>query len=79
MYVLLRRSQTTFEEESGHQHVYLHRPPVPGFFGLHWQGFYFTFCTLLFHWKPSAFLYHNLGLVTSGVTPFVRCSTIPVH
>ena len=57
--------QTTFDEKSGYQHVYLH-PSSRTFFGLYWQGFYFTFCTLSFGWKASAFLYHNLGLAVSG-------------
>ena len=57
--------QTTFDKKSGYQHVYLH-PSSRTFFGLYWQGFYFTFCTLLFGWKASAFLYHNLGLAVSG-------------
>ena len=44
-YVLPRHYQTTFDEKSGYQHVYLH-PSCLTFFGLYWQGFYFTFCTL---------------------------------
>jgi len=64
-YVLPGHYQTTFDEESGYQHVYLHPSPRTSF-GQQWQGFYFTFCTLPFGWKASAFLYHNLGLAVSG-------------
>ena len=64
-YVLPGHYQTTFDEKSGYQHVYLH-PSSRTFFGLYWQGFYFTFCTLPFGWKASTFLYHNLGLAVSG-------------
>ena len=64
-YVLPGHYQTTFDEKSGYRHVYLH-PSSRTFFGLYWQGFYFTFCTLPFGWKASAFLYHNLGLAVSG-------------
>ena len=46
-YVLPGHYQTTFDEKSGYQHVYLH-PSSRTFFGLYWQGFYFTFCTLPF-------------------------------
>jgi len=64
-YVLPGHYQTTFDEKSGYQHVCLH-PSSRTFFGLQWQGFYFTFCTLPFGWKASAFPYHNLGLAVSG-------------
>ena len=64
-YVLPGHYQTTFDEKSCFQHIYLH-PSSCTFFGLQWQGFYFTFCTLPFGWKASAFLYHNLGLAVSG-------------
>ena len=46
-YVLSGHYQTSFDEKSGYQHVYLH-PSSRTFFGLQWQGFYFTFCTLPF-------------------------------
>ena len=59
-YVLPGHYQTSLDEKSGYQHVYLH-PSSRTFFGLQWQGFYFTFCTLPFSWKARAFLYHNLG------------------
>ena len=64
-YVLPGHYQTTFDEKSGYQHIYLH-PSSRTLFGLYWQGFYFTFCTLPFGWKASAFLYHNLGLSVCG-------------
>ena len=53
-YVLPGHYQKTFDEKSGYQHVYLH-PSSRTFFGLYWQGFYFTFCMLPFGWKASAF------------------------
>ena len=41
------------------------------FFALEWNGVYFVFCTLLFGWKASAYIYHNLGLaVTSAARSF---------
>ena len=73
-YVLPGHYQTSFDEKSGYQHVY-HHPSSRTFFGLQWQGFYFTFYTLPFGWKASAFLYHNLGLAVSGAA---RSFSVPL-
>lgn len=75
-YVLPGHFQTSFDEKSGYHHVSLHLSSRT-FFGLKWQGFYFTFCTLPFGWKASAFLYHNLGLAVSGAARIRPVSLFP--
>ena len=40
-----------------------------------WRGYYFSFCTLPFGWKASAFLYHHVGLV---VTSAARSLGVPL-
>ena len=64
-YVLPYHFQTTFDDKNGYQHVLLHSSSHT-YFGFQWQGFYFIFCTLLFGWKASAFIYHKLSLEVSG-------------
>lgn len=41
------------------------------YFGLERNGVYFVFCTLLFGWKASAFVHHNLGLAITGAAPLL--------
>ena len=50
-YVLSGHYQTSFDEKSGYQHVYLH-PSSRTFFGLQWQGFLFYFLYITF-WLES--------------------------
>lgn len=73
-YVLPYHFQTTFDDKNGYQHVLLH-PSSQTYFGFQWQGFYFTFRTLPFGWKASAFIYHKLGLAVSGAA---RSIGVPV-
>lgn len=44
------------------------------FLGLEWEGQYFTYSTLLFGWKASAYLYHSIGL---AATCYVRSLGVP--
>ena len=64
-YVLPGHFQTTFDDKNGYQHLKIH-PDSQEFFSFSWRGYYFSFCTLLFGWKASAFLYHNFGLVVTS-------------
>ena len=73
-YVLSGHFQTSFDDKSGCQHVLLY-PSSRTFFGLEWNDVYFVFCTLSFGWKPSAYIYHSLGL---AVTSAARSSGVPV-
>ena len=65
--------QTTFDDRSGYDHVRLH-PSSSTFFGLEWEGWYFTYSTLPFGWKASAYIYHSIGL---AATCFVRSLGVP--
>ena len=73
-YVLPGHFQTTFDDKNGYQHLKIH-PDSQEFFSFSWRGYYFSFCTLPFGWKASAFLYHNFGLV---VTSAARSLGVPV-
>ena len=73
-YVLPGHFQTTFDDKNGYQHLKIH-PDSQEFFSFSWRGYYLSFCTLLFGWKASAFLYHNFGLV---VTSAVCSLGVPV-
>ena len=73
-YVLPGHFQTTFDDKNGYQHLKIH-PDSQEFFSFSWRGYYFSFCTLPFGWKASAFLYHNVGLV---VTSAARSLGVPV-
>ena len=64
-YVFPGNFQTVFDDMNGYQHVSLH-PDSQTYFGLVWEGCYFTFRVLPFGWKASAYLFHNLGLVVSS-------------
>ena len=63
-YVLPGHFQTTFDDKCGYQHPKIHQDSQE-FFGCFWGGYYFSFCTLPFGWKASAYLYHNVGLVVT--------------
>lgn len=65
--------QSTFDDKSGYDHVRLH-PPSHKYFGLEWQGWYFSYATLPFGWKASAYLYHSIGL---AATSFIRSCGVP--
>ena len=73
-YVLPGHFQTTFDDKNGYQHLKIH-PDSEEFFSFSWRGYFFSFCTLPFGWKASAFLYHNFGLV---VTSAARSLGVPV-
>ena len=72
-YVGPNHFQTTLDEKSGYDHVRLNPCSYP-YFGLEWQGWYFTYATLPFGWKASAFIYHSIGL---GATSFIRSLGVP--
>ncbi|KAL9977575.1 hypothetical protein ACROYT_G014994 [Oculina patagonica] len=73
-YVFPGHFQTTFDDKNGYQHLKIH-PDSQEFFSFSWRGYYFSFCTLPFGWKASAFLYHNTGLV---VTSAARSLGVPL-
>ena len=67
-YVLPGHFQTTFDDKNGYQYIKIHADSRE-FFSFSWRGYYFSFCTLRFGWKASAFLYHNFGLVVTSAAP----------
>ena len=74
-YVLPGHFQTTFDDKNGYQHLKIHPDSQEFFSVFFWRGYNFSFCTLPFRWKASAFLYHNFGLV---VTSAARSLGVPV-
>lgn len=54
--------------------TFVYIPLVLPFFGLEWEGWYFTYSTLPFGWKASAYLYHSIGL---AATCYVRSLGVP--
>lgn len=62
--------QATCDDKSGYQHVLL-CPSSQTYFGFQWHGFFFTFRTLPFGWKASAFIYHKLGLAVLGAATYL--------
>ena len=72
-YVCPSHFQTTFDDKSGYDHVRLH-PSSFTFFGLQWGGWFFTYATLPFGWKASAYLYQTIGM---AATNFVRSFGVP--
>lgn len=73
-YVLPGHFQTSSDNKSGYQHVLLCSSSRT-YFGLEWNDVYFTFYTLPFGWKASAFIYYNLGLFVTGAA---RLLGVPV-
>ena len=65
LYVLSGHFQTTFDDKSGYQHLKI-QPYSQKFFRFSWRGYYFSFCTLPFRWKASAYLHHNVGFVVTS-------------
>jgi len=65
LYVLSGHFQTTFDDKSGYQHLKI-EPDSQEFFRFSWRGYYFSFCTLPFGWKASAYLHHNVGLIVTS-------------
>ncbi|KAL9977508.1 hypothetical protein ACROYT_G014917 [Oculina patagonica] len=65
--------QTTFDDKSGYDHICLH-PRSSTFFGFQWQGWYFTYASLPFGWKASAFVYNTVGMTA---THFIRSHGVP--
>ena len=51
-YVGVGHYQTTFDDKSGYDHIFLH-PSSYTFFGLEWEGRYFVYITLPFGCKTS--------------------------
>lgn len=72
-YVHKGHFQTTFDDKSGYDHVRLH-PSSSKFFGLKWLVWYFTYATLPFGWKASAYVYHSIGL---AATNHIRSLGVP--
>ena len=54
-YVGLNHFQSTIDDKSGYDHIPLH-PSSCTFFGLQWKGYYFTYTTIPFGWKASAYI-----------------------
>ena len=67
-YVLPGHFQTSFDDNSGYDHVRLH-PSSSTVFGLQWKGWFFVFTTIPFGWKASAFVYHSIGM---AATVYIR-------
>ena len=65
--------QTAFDDKSGYDHVRLH-PRSSTFFGFQWEGWYFTYSSLPFGWKASAFVYNTVGLTA---THYIRSLGVP--
>ena len=65
--------QTAFDDKSGCDHIQLH-PSSSTYFGLEWGGWYFSYATLPFGWKASAYIYHTVGM---AATTFIRSSGVP--
>ena len=65
--------QTTFDDKSGYDHIQLH-PSSSTYFGLEWGGWYFSYATLPFGWKASAYIYHTVGM---AATHFIRSNGVP--
>lgn len=72
-YVGPNHLQTTFDDKSGYDHVRLH-PRSFTFFGIEWKGWYFTYTTLPFGWKASAYIYHTIGM---AATSYIRSLGVP--
>ena len=72
-YVSKSHFQTVFDDKSGYDHLKL-SPESSSFFGLEWKGWYFTYSTIPFGWKASAYLYHTVGM---AATSAVRLWGIP--
>ncbi len=64
---------TSIDHKSGYQHVKITQPSQK-YFGICWQGYFFTYCTLPFGFKGSCFVYHTL---TSLVASYARELGVP--
>ena len=70
-YVFHGHFQSVFDDKSGYDHVLL-SPESTTYFGLAWKGWVFTYRTIPFGWKASAYIYHNIGMAaTSRIRLFV--------
>ena len=65
--------QTVLDDKSGYDHILLSEDSRM-YFGIQWEGWYFTYNTLSFRWKISPFVYHTTGLLASN---FLRAIGIP--
>lgn len=72
-YVYPGHYQTTFDDKSGYDHIRLN-PRSYTFFGFEWQGWFFTYASLPFGFKASAFVYNTVGL---AATHFIRSLGVP--
>ena len=65
--------QTTFDVKIGYDHKQLN-PSSSTYFGLEWGRWYFSYATLPFGWKASAYIYHTVGM---AATHFIRSNGVP--
>ena len=65
--------QTTFDVKIGYDHIQLN-PSSSTYFGLEWGRWYFSYATLPFGWKASAYIYHTVGM---AATHFIRSNGVP--
>ena len=72
-YVLKSHYPTTFDNNSGYDHVRL-SPESFTFVGLEWKGWYFCYKSLPFGWKTSAYIYHTVGLAPNT---YIRSLGVP--
>lgn len=72
-YVGLNHFQSTIDDKSGYDHIPLH-PSSCTFFGLQWKGYYFTYTTIPFGWKASAYIYNTVGM---AATSYIRSLGVP--
>ena len=72
-YVAKDSYQTVLDDKSGYDHILLSEDSRT-FFGIQWEGWYFTYNTLPFGWKISPYVYHSTGLMASA---FFRSIRVP--
>ena len=72
-YVRLNPFQSTIDDKRGYDHIPLH-PSSCTFFGLQWKGYYFTYTTIPFGWKASAYIYNPVGM---AATSYIRSLGVP--
>lgn len=72
-YVSHGHFQSVFDDKSGYDHVLL-SPESTTYFGLAWKGWFFTYKTIPFGWKASAYIYHNIGM---AATNRIRLFNVP--
>ena len=63
-YVQIDTYQTVLDDKSGYDHILLTEESL-AFFGIQWEGWYFTYNTLPLGWKISPYVYHTTGILAS--------------